>query len=272
MERTVIPLERPAILLDLDDRGRATVTLDRSELHNAFDDTLIAALTGTFEALGRDDRVRVVVLAARGKSFSAGADLRWMRRMAAYSREENLVDAQALAALMRTLDELPKPTVAVVQGPAYGGGVGLVACCDVALASPGATFCLSEVKLGIIPAVISPYFVAAIGPRAARRYTLTAETFDAAEAHRLGLVHEVVEQEALWPAADRIVDALLRNGPRALAAAKALVSRVSRAPLDDALVAHTAERIATIRASDEGREGLGAFLEKRAPAWVKAEG
>ncbi len=272
MDRTVIPLERPAILLDLDDRGRATVTLDRTELHNAFDDTLIAALTGTFEALGRDDRVRVVVLAARGKSFSAGADLRWMRRTATYSREENLIDAWALARLMRVLDELPKPTVAVVQGPAYGGGVGLIACCDVALASPRATFCLSEVKLGIIPAVISPYFVAAIGPRAARRYALTAETFDAAEAHRLGLIHEVVGEEALWPAAERVVDALLRNGPRALAEAKALVSRVARAPIDDELVGHTAERIASIRTSEEGREGLGAFLEKRPPAWVKAGG
>ncbi len=272
MEENVIPLERPAILLDLDDRGVATVTLDRSELHNAFDDELIAALTGTFEALGRDSRVRVVVLAARGKSFSAGADLRWMRRMAAYSREENLVDARSLARLMRTLDELPKPTVAVVQGPAYGGGVGLIACCDVALASPRATFCLSEVRLGIVPAVISPYFVAAIGPRAARRYMLTAETFDAEEARRLGLVHEVVDPAALWPAAERVLEALLRNGPQALGAAKALVARVARSPLDDALVAHTAERIASIRASDEGREGLGAFLEKRAPAWVKARG
>jgi methylglutaconyl-CoA hydratase len=265
-------MEAPSLSVEVDDRGVATVTLARPELHNAFDDALVADLTGALEALGRDDRVRVVLLAARGKSFSAGADLGWMRRMASYSREENLRDALALARLMRTLDGLPKPTVAVVQGAAYGGGVGLVACCDVALASSRATFCLSEVKLGLIPAVISPYVVAAIGPRAARRYALTAEAFDAAEARRIGLVHEVVEEEALRPAAERIAGALLRNGPGAVAAAKALVTRVALAPLDDALVADTAERIASIRASDEGREGLTAFLEKRAPAWVKREG
>jgi methylglutaconyl-CoA hydratase len=265
-------MEEPSLSVEVDDLGRATVTLDRPVLHNAFDDALVAALTAALEALGRDDRVRVVLLAARGKSFSAGADLGWMRRMASYSREDNLRDARALAALMRTLDGLPKPTVAVVQGAAYGGGVGLVACCDVALASSRATFCLSEVKLGLIPAVISPYVVAAIGPRATRRYALTAEPFDATEARRLGLVHEVVAEEALRPAADRLAGALLRNGPRAVAAAKALVARVARAPLDDALAADTAERIASLRASDEGREGLAAFLEKRAPAWVKGEG
>ncbi|MGB8932038.1 MAG: enoyl-CoA hydratase-related protein, partial [Anaeromyxobacteraceae bacterium] len=179
-------MEKPSHSVDLDDRGRATVTLERPEIHNAFDDALVAALTGTLEALGKDDRVRVVLLAARGKSFSAGADLGWMHRTAAYSQEENLEDALALAGLMRTLDALPKPTIAVVQGAAYGGGVGLVACCDVALASPRATFCLSEVRLGLIPAVISPYVVAAIGPRAARRYALTAEAFDAGEARRIG--------------------------------------------------------------------------------------
>ena len=176
------------------------------------------------------------------------------------------------AALMRTLDALPKPTIAVVQGAAYAGGVGLVACCDVALASRRATFCLTEVRLGIVPAVISPYVVAAIGARAARRYALTAETFDAAEAHRLGLVHEVLDEDALRPAADRIATGLLANGPQAMAAAKALISRVARAPLDDALVAHTAERIASLRASPEGQEGLSAFLEKRPPAWASAKG
>lgn len=260
-----------ALSVEVDGRGRARVTLERPALHNAFDDALVADLTLALEALGRDERVRVVLLAARGRSFSAGADLSWMRRTAAYSREENLRDARALARLMRTLDGLPKPTVAVVQGAAYGGGVGLVACCDVALAASRATFCLSEVKLGLIPAVISPYVVAAIGPRAARRYALTAEVFDAAEAHRLGLVHEVVEEEALEAAAGRVAAALLRNGPRAVAAAKALVARVARAPLDDALVADTAERIASVRASEEGREGVAAFLEKRAPAWARGE-
>lgn len=261
-----------SLTVDVDARGVATVTLDRPALHNAFDDALIAALTDALRSLGRDEAVRVVVLAARGKSFSAGADLDWMRRTAGYSREENLRDAEALAALMRTLDGLPRPTVAVVQGPAYGGGVGLVACCDVAVASTAATFCLSEVRLGLAPAVISPYVVAAIGPRAARRYALTAERFDAAEARRLGLVHEAVAPEALEAAAGRIVAALLACGPRAVAAAKSLLARVARAPLDDGLVAETAERIAALRASEEGREGLSAFLEKRTPGWVKGEG
>ncbi len=265
-------MDRTSIDLEKDGRGCATLTLDRPDLHNAFDDGLVAALTAALDGLGRDDAVRVVLLAARGKSFSSGADLGWMRRTAGYSREENLRDARGLAALMRTLDGLPKPTIALVQGPAYGGGVGLVACCDVALASPRATFCLSEVKLGLVPAVISPYVVAAIGARAARRYALTAEAFDAAEARRIGLVHEVVAEDALRATAGRISDALLRNGPRAVAAAKALVARVARAPLDDALVAETAERIASIRASDEGREGLAAFLEKRTPGWVKGKG
>jgi len=261
-------MDRPSIAVELDGRGVATVTLDRPEVHNAFDDALVAALTAALDALGRDDAVRAVVLAGRGKSFSAGADLGWMRRMAGYSPEENLRDARALGALMRTLDGLPKPTIALVQGAAYGGGVGLVACCDVALASPRAAFCLSEVKLGLVPAVISPYVVAAIGPRAARRYACTAEVFDAAEARRIGLVHEIVEDDALRPAADRLASAIVRNGPRAVAAAKKLVADVARAPLDDALVDETAQRIASIRASDEGREGVSAFLEKRTPAWV----
>jgi methylglutaconyl-CoA hydratase len=272
MTPSAAPLPRPVILVDLDARGVATVTLDRPELHNAFDDELIAALTGTLTALGGDASVRVVMLAARGRSFSAGADLNWMRRTATYSQDENLRDARALAALMRTLDGLPKPTIALVQGAAYAGGVGLVACCDVALAARRATFCLTEVRLGIVPAVISPYVVAAIGARAARRYALTAETFDAAEAHRLGLVHEVLDEDALRPAADRLATSLLANGPQAMAAAKALVSRVGRAPLDDALVAHTAERIASLRASPEGQEGLSAFLEKRPPTWASAKG
>lgn len=262
-------MDRTSVAVEVDARGRATVTLDRPDLHNAFDDALIADLTAALDRLGKDDAVRVVLLAARGKSFSAGADLNWMRRTAGYSREENLRDARALATLMRTLDGLPRPTIALVQGPAYGGGVGLVACCDVALAAPRATFCLSEVKLGLVPAVISPYVAAAMGARAMRRWALTAEAFDAAEARRIGLVHEVVEEAGLRAAGEKIADAVLRNGPRAVAAAKALVHRVARAPLDDALVEDTARRIAAIRASDEGREGLAAFLEKRTPSWVK---
>ena len=254
----------------IDDSGRATLTMNRPELHNAFDDSFIAAMTGELQRLDRDERVRVVLLAGSGKSFSAGADLAWMRRMADYTREENLTDALGLAGLMQTLNSLTKPTIALVQGAAYGGGVGLVACCDLAIAARQATFCLSEVKLGLIPAVISPYVVAAIGPRACRRYFLTAEPFDAAEARRLGLVHEVVEDEAeLHGRAAAFTEFLLQNGPRAMAEAKELIAAVAGAPLDGGLIAVTAGRIADLRASTEGREGVTAFLEKRKPAWVK---
>lgn len=257
------------ILTNIDERGIATITMNRPELHNAFDDAFIAALTGELRRLEADDSVRVVILAASGKSFSAGADLSWMRRMADYTREENLADALGLAELMRTLAGLGKPTISSVQGAAYGGGVGLVACCDMAIASRRASFCLSEVKLGLIPAVISPYVVEAMGPRAARRYFQSAEVFDAAEAHRLGLVHEVTAEEELPAAVERLAAALLTNGPRAMAAAKELVARVASGPIDDAMIRDTAERIADTRASAEGKEGLSAFLEKRKPAWVK---
>jgi methylglutaconyl-CoA hydratase len=209
-------------------------------------------------------------LSASGKSFSAGADLNWMRRMADYSLQQNLADARGLAELMRTLNTLSKPTIALVQGAAYGGGVGLVACCDIAIASSRATFCLSEVKLGLIPAVISPYLVAAIGSRPCRRYFLSAEPFDAWEAHRLGLIHEVVEDHAaLKERSEFFADQLLKNGPCAMASAKRLIAAVGGRLIDDALIADTAARIADQRASAEGREGLAAFLEKRKPGWVK---
>jgi methylglutaconyl-CoA hydratase len=258
-----------ALISEVDDHGRATITLNRPELHNAFDDTLINALTEELKRLERDPGVRVILLAAKGKSFSSGADLNWMRRMADYSFIENLSDAMGLAELMKTLANIPKPTVALIQGAAIGGGVGLVACCDIALASDRASFCLSEVKLGLIPAVISPYVAAAIGSRATRRYFITAERFDALEAHRLGLVHEIVPAEDLVQKGDELSRALLRNGPQAMASVKALVAEVSLSALDDDLIADTAERIAEIRASDEGREGLSAFLEKRPPGWIK---
>ncbi len=258
-----------ALLSEIDEHGRATLTLNRPEMHNAFDDTLISALTSELKRLERDKSVRVVLLAARGKSFSSGADLNWMRRMADYSFEENLTDAIELADLMKTLANLSKPTIALVQGAAIGGGVGLVACCDIAIASENVSFCLSEVKLGLIPAVISPYVAAAIGPRATRRYFLTAERFDAAEAHRLGLVHEVVRPDELNARVERLSHQLLQNGPQAMASVKALVAEVALSSLDDDLIADTAERIAEIRASDEGREGLSAFLEKREPNWIK---
>jgi methylglutaconyl-CoA hydratase len=213
--------------------------------------------------------VRLVVLAASGQSFSAGADLNWMRRMADYSYQQNLADALALAELMRTLNNLAKPTIAKVQGPAYGGGVGLVACCDIAVASETASFSLSEVRLGLIPAVISPYVVNAIGERQARRYFLSAERFGAREAQRIGLVHEVVAAEELDGAVARLLDTLAGNSPAAMAAAKDLARAVSRGPIDATMIEDTARRIAEIRASPEGREGLNAFLDKRKPSWRK---
>lgn len=247
----------------------ARVTLTRGEKHNAFDDGLIAELTGAFELLGEADDVRVIVLAAAGKSFSAGADLGYMARMAEYGREANLADARALGRLMHVIDGCPKPTVARVQGAAFGGGVGLVACCDIAVATERASFCLSEVKLGLIPAVISPFVVQAIGARAARRYFLTAERFDAATAHRLGLVHEVLADEAaLDRAVDGILAALLAAGPEAQAAAKDLIRAVAFDP-PAAVAEETAARIADRRASAEGREGLAAFLEKRPPRFAE---
>jgi methylglutaconyl-CoA hydratase len=212
--------------------------------------------------------VRVVVLAAEGKSFSAGADLNWMKRMARYSEAENLRDAMQLAGLMRTLDRLHKPTIARVQGAAFGGGVGLVACCDLAVAAREAQFCLSEVLLGLIPAVISPYVVQAIGARAARRYFLTAERFGAEEARRLGLVSEVVDAGNLDETVGAFAAHLVRGGPHAIASAKDLIHAVSDRPIEMPVVEDTARRIAQQRASAEGREGVAAFLEKRPAAWV----
>jgi methylglutaconyl-CoA hydratase len=245
------------------------VTLNRPERHNAFDDLLIAELTETLRAMEADASVRVVVLSATGASFSAGADLQWMKRMAGFSREENVRDAMGLAALMRTLAHLAKPTVARVQGAAYGGGVGLVACCDIAIALQGATFSFSEAKLGLIPAVISPYVIAAIGERAARRYFLTAERFEAAEAWRIGLVHDLATTpEDLDDKLADIVEALLGCSPAAQKEAKELVRAVAHRPVMSDVIQETAERIAKVRASPEGREGVAAFLEKRKPAWT----
>lgn len=251
----------------IDPRGVATLTLNRPKKHNAFDDSLIAALTNALTALGPNDAVRVVVLAAEGKSFSAGADLNWMRRTADFSHAENYRDALALAELMHTLDTLPQPTIARVQGAAIGGGVGLVACCDLAVAADKAVFAFSEARLGLIPAVIGPYAVRAIGERQARRYFVTAERFDARQAQRLGLVHEVVPAAELGGRVDELVDTLLANGPQAMRAAKRLACDLSAARIDRVMLEDTARRIADIRASDEGRDGVGAFLEKRGPKW-----
>lgn len=257
------------ILLDVDSAGVATVTLNRPDVHNAFDDALIAGLTKTFEAVGTDSKVRVVILAGAGKSFSAGADIKWMRRMAEYSRAENVRDAETLATMLKTLNDIPKPTLAVVQGAAIGGGVGLVSCCDIALAAEDAVFSLSEAKLGLIPATIGPYVLAAIGARQARRYFLTAERFSARDAVRVGLVHEVVPAAELPEARARHIAGLLKNGPQAMGAAKALIRDIAGRPIERGLIKETAERIADIRASEEGKEGLSAFLEKRPARWVK---
>jgi methylglutaconyl-CoA hydratase len=230
---------------------------------------VIAELTQALALIEANPRVRAVVLLGAGESFCAGADLAWMERMAGFSYEQNVGDARALAGLLQALASLPKPTIARVHGPAHGGGVGLVACCDIAVAAMEATFCLSEVKLGLIPATIGPYVVEAIGARAARRYMLTGERFDAAEAYRIGLVHDIVPSlEVLDERVNELLGLLMAAGPHAQRAAKALVRAVAHRPVDEHLIADTAERIATIRASDEAREGIAAFLTRRSPAWV----
>lgn len=256
------------ILTSIDPRGVATVTLNRPEIHNAFNDTVIAELTDIFRRLGDDPAVRVLVLRGTGKSFSAGGDLNWMRRMAGYDFAQNQADAMGLATMLRTLNECPKPTLAVIHGHCFAGAVGLVAACDIAIAADAVQFALTEVRLGLIPATIGPYVVAAMGGRACRRYFLTAERFDAAEAHRLGLVHEVVGPDDLDAAAERHIANLLAGGPMALAAAKDLIRAVD-GPVTDAMMADTANRIALARASEEGREGLASFFDKRKPGWVK---
>lgn len=258
----------PALTLDIDARGVATITLNRPQLHNAFDDVLIAQLIDALQEAADHPGVRVLLLAAKGKSFSAGADLSWMRRMADASRADNLQDAHKLSTLMETLDRFPTPTVAKVQGAAMGGGVGLVACCDIALAADSAVFSLSEVKLGLAPAVISPYVIAKIGAAQARRYFVTAERFSARQAQAIGLVHEVIEPGGLEAATEAMLSILLANGPQAMRAAKALISSAAASQDAAALRATTAGVIADLRASEEGREGLRAFLEKSRPAWV----
>lgn len=247
----------------------ATITLNRPDLRNAFNEEAIEDLAVAFEGLGQADTVRAIVLAANGPAFCAGADLSWMKKMAGYSDDENHQDAMRLANMLRTIYLCPKPTVAKVQGDCYAGGMGLVAACDIAVASEAAAFCLSEVKLGLIPATISPYVIKAMGEQAARRYFLTAERFDAREAHRIGFVHEVVEQEALDAQVAAIARALASNSPHAVRQAKTLVREVAGREVDDTLLANTAGRIAAIRASHEGREGVTAFLEKRKPSWLQ---
>jgi methylglutaconyl-CoA hydratase len=247
----------------------AVVTLNRPEVRNAFDDVLISNLTGVLLDLDKDETVRVVVLAGAGKAFCAGADLNWMKRMAGYGYEDNLKDATALAAMLKALDRMSKPTVARVHGPAYAGGVGLVAACDIAIGSPAAEFCLTEVKLGLSPATISPYVVRAMGERMARRYFLTGEVIDADEACRLRLLSEVCTQDELDGRIEAILGHLVLGGKTAHAKIKDLVRTVAAGAVDDAMIADTARRIAEIRVSPEGKEGIASFLEKRKPAWVR---
>ena len=246
----------------------ATITLNRPQLRNAFNETAIADLTMAFDEASQDRDVRAIVLAANGPAFCAGADLNWMKKMAGYSAAENEADALRLADMLRTIYYSPKPVVARVQGDCYAGGMGLVAACDIVVVAEGVNFCLSEVKLGLIPATISPYVIKAMGDQAARRYFLSAERFDAREAHRLGLAHEVVPADQLDAKVGEIVKALSGNSPNAVREAKALVRDIAGLPIDDVLLADTAGRIAAIRASDEGREGVAAFLEKRKPSWL----
>jgi methylglutaconyl-CoA hydratase len=247
--------------------GVARVTLNRPELRNAFDDSLISELRKTFEEVGNDKTIRAVVLAGNGPAFCAGADLNWMKRMAGYSYEQNLADAQGLAEMLSALDRLPKPTIARVHGPAFAGGTGLVAACDIAIGTPEAKFCFSEAKLGLVPSTIGPHVMRAIGERAARRYFLTAEVFGAEEAERIGLLSILVPSSELDSKIDSLTRELIAGGPEAHGKIKQLIRSIAGRPLDDALVAQTAKSIAEVRVSPEGREGISSFLEKRRPSW-----
>jgi len=254
--------------LQIDDLGVATITINRPEVHNAFDDHLIEELSARFESAENEDDVRLVVIAARGRTFCAGADLEWMRKSANFSKEENIADTRKLAEALHRLDTMSKPTLALIQGPAYGGGIGVIAACDIAIAVRSATFSLSEVKLGLIPAVVSPYVIGAVGARQARRYFLTAERFDAQEAYRIGLVHLIVNDEGeMRAAAERYARMFMETAPGAVAASKDLIASVRDKAISADLMEDTARRIADRRASDEAREGIGAFFDKRKPEW-----
>jgi len=255
------------ILFEVNEQGIATVTLNNPEKHNAFDDGIIKQLTDIFNDISKRDDISIMILASSGKSFSAGADLGWMKRMASYSYEDNLKDANALAQMLKALNFLPQTTIAKIQGAAFGGAVGLASCCDIVIASTKASFCLSEVKLGLIPATISPYVVDAIGLKASRRYFQTAERFFSDKAQQLGLVDEVVAPDELTAEVNAMVAKLLVNGSQARRQAKKLSQDVAFQTINENLLKDTSERIAAIRVSTEGQEGLSAFFEKRAPNW-----
>lgn len=263
--------ENSALRCEVDSRGVATLALCRPQQHNAFDDDMIAAISAQLDQLAATDNIRLLVLASEGKSFSAGADANWMRRMASYDYQHNLHDAQALASMLEKLQNFPQPTIARVQGAAYGGGVGLVSCCDFAIGSERANFCLSEVKIGLIPATISPYVIAAIGPRAARQYFISADAFGAEKAVQLGLLSDCVASDELDNAVAALCSRLLKNGPVAMSEAKRLCLNYQHADISAALIEDSCERIAHLRVSPEGQEGLCAFLEKRQPQWATGE-
>ncbi len=256
------------VLVTVDTKGVATVTLNRPEMHNAINGEAIERLTRELRTLGEDEDVRIVLLTARGPSFCAGADLNWMKKTAEFSEAENLQDASALAELLLVLDTLPKPTIALIQGPAYAGGVGLICACDIAIAARSARFSITEVRLGLIAAVISPFVINAIGESYARRYFLTGERISSADAERIGLVHEVVPDEALAVRGETFVKMLMQGGPIAQTEAKALIAAVHGRPLDNDMLVDLARRIARIRVSDEAQEGMSAFQEKRKPNWI----
>ena len=256
------------VISQVDNDGNATVMLNRPEAHNAFDPEMVEALTSTLKKLEANPKVRALVMLGAGRNFCAGADIEHMKKSAAFSPEQNFKAARQTARMLYTLYKLKKPTIACVRGAVRGGGVGLVAACDIAIASRDATFRLSEVKLGIIPAMISPYVIAAIGERYAHRYMLSGEEFDVAEAFRIGLLHDIAEDEALNAAVGRMLAHLYSSGPHALVAIKQLIPVSTHATIDDAIVDETARRIAGVRATPEAQEGLAAFLEKRKPAWI----
>lgn len=245
----------------------ASLIINRPEVHNAFDDEIITLLSEHLTSLKKNKNIRVVILKSIGSTFSAGADLNWMQQVAHFTKEENIADAETLAKVFKAMDELPQLTIASIQGAAFGGALGLITCCDIAIATKLATFCFSEVRLGIAPAMISPYVIRAIGLRYAKRYLVTAEPFDATQAQQLGLIHEVVTEEALDVITQKIADRALKNGPNAMFAAKQVVQKLANAPENFDSLKYTTEMIAKLRTSHEGQEGLKAFLEKRKPDW-----
>ncbi|MGD9591493.1 MAG: enoyl-CoA hydratase-related protein [Candidatus Berkiella sp.] len=261
------PSDEKDVLTEIQNDGVGIIIINRPERHNAFDENTVHNLTAAYKQMEQSPFVKIVLLKSLGKSFCAGADLAWMRKMAKFSVDENLRDAGALHELMHTIYYCPKPTIAMVQGNAYGGGVGLIACSNIAIASNNVQICFSEVKLGLIPAIISPFVINAIGQRHARSYFLSAQTFDAQRAKDLGLVHDVVTPEMLETTTQNIIQLLLQNGPNALKAVNALMNRL---PLAPEIASITVNKLVEMRSSAEGQEGLSAFLEKRKPAWCKS--